>query len=85
MKTIDPKKIHVRYFAQLKDERGLAEETVSTRARTVKELYDELHARHSLSMSKASLRVAVNDEFGDWNALLCDRDAVAFLPPVAGG
>jgi molybdopterin synthase sulfur carrier subunit len=31
------------------------------------------------------LRVAVNDEFGDWSQELADGDRVVFIPPVAGG
>jgi molybdopterin converting factor small subunit len=36
-------------------------------------------------LSPEFLRVAVNDEFGDWRARLSDGDTVVFLPPVAGG
>jgi molybdopterin converting factor small subunit len=31
------------------------------------------------------LKVAVNDEFRDWDAVLADGDRVVFIPPVAGG
>jgi len=31
------------------------------------------------------LRVAVNEEFSDWQRPLEDGDRVVFIPPVAGG
>ncbi|MGH8205684.1 MAG: MoaD/ThiS family protein [Steroidobacteraceae bacterium] len=31
------------------------------------------------------MRVAINDEFGDWRESLSEGDTIAFLPPVAGG
>jgi molybdopterin-guanine dinucleotide biosynthesis protein A len=79
------KTIHVRYYAALRDERGCASEEIQTAARSPLELFQELRARHGLSLSRESLRVAVNDEFGDWSELLADGDGVAFIPPVAGG
>ena len=49
------------------------------------ELYEELRRRRGLTLAPEFLRVAVNDEFGDWRSLLADGDTVVFLPPVAGG
>lgn len=79
------KKIVVRYFAILRQERGRADEEVESYARTPLELYQELRGRHDFSLGDEALRVAVNDSFSDWNATLSNRDTVAFLPPVAGG
>ena len=56
-----------------------------TQARTPRELYEELRRRRGLTLAPEFLRVAVNDEFGDWHAPLADGDTVVFLPPVAGG
>jgi molybdopterin converting factor small subunit len=33
----------------------------------------------------ASVKVAINDEFADWQHKLQDGDTVVFIPPVAGG
>ncbi|MCI0536666.1 MAG: MoaD/ThiS family protein [Verrucomicrobiales bacterium] len=78
-------KIAVQYFALLREERGCAGEEIDTAVRSPSELFLELRARHGFSLTESSLRVAINDEFGEWNASLCDRDVVSFLPPVAGG
>jgi molybdopterin converting factor small subunit len=78
-------RLDLRYVAILRDERGLAEETVDSRAATPRALYEELHARHGFSLAAARLQVAVNDEFAAWDRPLRDGDRVVFLPPVAGG
>jgi molybdopterin synthase sulfur carrier subunit len=79
------KTVRVRYFAVLRDQRGLAEESVATGTETAGELYQELAARHGFTLSADRLRVAVNDEFQPWNAPVRDADSVVFIPPVAGG
>jgi molybdopterin converting factor subunit 1 len=33
----------------------------------------------------ASLRVAVNTEYADDNAVLCPNDEIVLIPPVSGG
>jgi molybdopterin converting factor small subunit len=58
---------------------------VVTRARTPRELYAELAARHPFTLPPEMLRVAVNAEFGEWSQPLAPGDAVVFIPPVAGG
>ncbi len=77
--------VHVRYFALLREQRGLGEEPVATSAATARELYEELRGRHGFTLAAERLRVAVNDEFEPWDVVLRDSDTVAFLPPVAGG
>jgi molybdopterin-guanine dinucleotide biosynthesis protein A len=79
------RRLSVRYFALLREQAGRSSEVVHTQAATPRELYDELRRRHGLSLAPEFLRVAVNDEFGDWRAPLADGDSVVFLPPVAGG
>jgi molybdopterin converting factor subunit 1 len=80
-----PRALHVQYFASLRDQAGRSAETVASSARTPRELYIELRARHNLALDIEQLRVAVNDDFADWNRPLASGDAVVFLPPVAGG
>jgi molybdenum cofactor guanylyltransferase len=79
------KEIRVQYYALLREEAGRSEEAVATCARTPRELFEELRARHSFSLPLTMLRVAVNDEFGDWSQKLAAGDRVVFIPPVAGG
>jgi molybdenum cofactor guanylyltransferase len=84
--STDPaKQIRVQYYALLREEAGRSEEAVATRARTPRELFEELRTRHPFSLPLTMLRVAVNDEFGDWSQKLADGDRVVFIPPVAGG
>jgi molybdopterin-guanine dinucleotide biosynthesis protein A len=77
--------LRVRYFALLREQAGRAEEQIVSDARTALELYCELRVRHGLIPLPEMLRVAVNDEFGDWSVRLSEGETVAFLPPVAGG
>jgi molybdopterin converting factor subunit 1 len=79
------KQIHILYFALLREERGLKEETVTTGSNTARQLFDELNKKHSFSLGTERLNVAINDEFQPWDTTLESGDAVVFIPPVAGG
>ena len=77
--------VRIQYFAVLREQAGVAEESVDTRAATAAELYEELRQARNLSLPRAMLRVAINDEFGDWSHSLQPGDRIVFIPPVAGG
>lgn len=79
------KTISVEYYAILREQRGLNQETLSTSASTARTLYTELQQRHGFHLSPQALRVAINDEFRDWNEELKSGDTIVFIPPVAGG
>ena len=79
------KTVKVRYFALLREERGLSQETLETGAQTLGELYNELQARHGFALALKQLRVAVKDEFVSFDTKISDHDDVIFVPPVAGG
>ncbi|HZZ17981.1 MAG TPA: MoaD/ThiS family protein [Opitutaceae bacterium] len=79
------KTVLVRYFAILREQRGLGEEQVSTSAATARDLYEELRGLHRFTLPSGNVRVALNDEFGPWESEIRSGDALAFLPPVAGG
>ncbi len=79
------KTIQIRYFALLREERGLENETLTTQAQTAGELYEQLKERFRFSLSAQVLRVAVNESFKPWNTPLLNNDTVVFIPPVAGG
>src|SRR6185503_6961503 len=81
----EAREIRVQYYALLREQAGRSNETLSTRARTPRELYVELAARYPFTLPADMLRVAVNAEFGDWAQPLKAGDAVVFIPPVAGG
>jgi molybdopterin-guanine dinucleotide biosynthesis protein A len=79
------RRLKVRYFAMLREQAGRSTEELETHAATPSQLYDELRRLRGLTLAPEFLRVAVNDEFGDWRSPLSDGDTVVFLPPVAGG
>jgi len=79
------KTVRVRYFAVLREQRGLEEERVATEAATAGELYEELRIRHRFTLPADRLRVAINDDLKPWVAAVRDGDALVFIPPVAGG
>ncbi len=77
--------LRIHYFALLREQRGLSEETLTTSAPTAAALYDELRARHAFTLPADRLRVAINNDFAPWNTPLADQQILAFIPPVAGG
>ncbi len=79
------KTIRVQYFALLREQRGLSQETLTTAATDAAELYNELRARHGFTPPLERLRAAINGEFATWPAPLKDDDEIVFIPPVAGG
>jgi molybdenum cofactor guanylyltransferase len=81
----EAKAIRVQYFAVLREQAGRREEAIETRARTAADLYEELKHRHGFQLSALQLKVALNNEFSDWQTPLKPGDAVVFIPPVAGG
>ena len=79
------REIKISYFAMLKDQRGVSEETIGFDGSTAEELYSKLQKEHGLSFDVENLRVAVNDSFAPWQTELKSGDKVAFIPPVSGG
>ncbi len=79
------KRINVQYFALLREERGTSMETIEADAATTGDLYEDLAKEHGFSLGRDQLKVAVNEEYADWNRLLESGDTIVFVPPVAGG
>jgi molybdopterin synthase sulfur carrier subunit len=77
--------VKVQYFAILREQRGVAEEKLTTASTSPLALYEELRSRHGFTLPGARIRAAVNDEFVAAGAALRDGDRVVFIPPVAGG
>lgn len=77
--------IEISYFAILREQAGRASERRTTNATTAADLYEEVRVAYSLSLPRALLKVAVNDEFCEWSQPLHSGDRVVFIPPVAGG
>ena len=77
-------RIRVEYFAILREHTGRGSEEMQTAARTAAELYRELDARYGFP-GLASVKVAINDEFRDWDAPLSDGDSRGVHSAGRGG
>jgi len=78
-------RITVRYFAVLRDRRGLDSETLEAEAKTAGELASLIIKERSLGLPSALVRPAVNGVFVPDSHPLQDGDILALIPPVAGG
>ena len=77
--------LQIQYFALLRDQRGLESETIESDAATPELLYQQLASQHGFTLTAKALKVAINDDFADWDTRLNEGDSVVFIPPVAGG
>lgn len=79
------KKIKILFFGKLKEtwETNILE--LESPSKNVESLYCELLKKTSQDPHKPSIKVAINDEFVDWNTTINDGDTIAFLPPASGG
>lgn len=83
-------KLHVLYFASLREALGTGQEdlAVPAQVRTVADLRAHLARRGPAweALERNShLRCAVNQQIAEPNAALAEGDEVAFFPPVTGG
>ncbi len=82
-------KVHVKYFASIREAIGLGGETVESAAATIGALRDELIARggaHAQALARGrSVRAALDQVMRDESAALSEGSEVAFFPPVTGG
>ncbi len=82
-------KVTILYFAWLRERIGLSSEEVTTNAQTVADLVNELRAReerYALAFADISaLRVALDQDLADFDAVLGSAREVAFFPPMTGG
>ncbi len=77
--------VKLRYFALLREQRGLDAETRDTTAATARDLYREIAAAHGFTLTEDRVGVAINNAFASWDQDLAANDTVVFIPPVAGG
>ena len=79
------------YFAWLREKAGASEEDVSPPdgVATARDLVDWLKARDAWAVDAFAnldaIRVAVNQDYVDWDHAVAAGDEVAFFPPVTGG
>ncbi len=78
--------VKVLYFAALQEAAGRSFETVDLAPEmSGRALYEQLARRYQFQLSAADLRLAINQQFADFDRPLQAGDEVAFIPPVAGG
>lgn len=79
------KKLNIQYFAKLREESGISSEIRESEAENAQELFTELSKTHNFSWDHTHFRLAINEEFQEWEYPLKDGDTVVFIQPVAGG
>ena len=84
-------KLHLRFFASIRESLGLAEEDIDLPAsiKTIDDLRSHLIARgypwaETLAKDRV-LRCALNQQMVSVDTALVDGAEVAFFPPVTGG
>lgn len=82
-------KVHIRYFASMREAMGTAHEVLDTQATTLGGLRAALMARGGAGAqalgTDRSVRMALNQVMSNPDAALTDGCEVAFFPPVTGG
>lgn len=77
--------IKILFFGKLKETWKTSSLNYQTERTTIEALYTELLHKAQEIPHKASIKVAINDEFVTWDSLFSDGDTIAFLPPASGG
>ena len=78
-------RIHLTYYASLREQRGTDRETIEVASDSLRDLYRALAGAYRFSCAEEQIRPAVNDQLSQWDRPLGDGDRVVFLPPVSGG
>ena len=82
-------RVHLKYFASIREAMGCSSETIETSAHTLAQLRDSLAQREgppaeALHRGKV-VRMALNQNMAEESSELIDGCEVAFFPPVTGG
>ncbi|CCK74485.1 Molybdopterin synthase subunit MoaD [Oleispira antarctica RB-8] len=79
--------INVLFFARLKDQIGQAELSLDNEfaGKTVAELQQVLIVQGMVALQDRSIRIALNQNFCEPDAVIKGGDEIAFMPPVTGG
>jgi MoaD family protein len=80
-------KIHVQFYAQLRDLVGMRELDVDlSQGATVRDLLDEIYSQQPLLRGHdKSIVIGAGVEFVDHNYKLKPDEEIAIMPPVQGG
>ena len=80
-------KIHVQFYAQLRDLIGIRELDVDlSKGATVRDLLDQIYAKQpALRSHDKSILIGAGVEFVDRNYKLRPGEEISIMPPVQGG
>ena len=78
-------KVHLKYFASVREAMGSSGETLETVATTIADLRAQLVARGAQTLARPSVRAALNRVMCTDDVALSEGCEVAFFPPVTGG
>ena len=79
-------KLHIRFFAILREQAGCSALEASSAAADASQLYAELQQRFpGLVFPAHLLRVSINERYAAMETALHAGDRVVFIPPIAGG
>ena len=74
--------VKILAFAQAADRLGFRERVVEC---APEDSPHAIIARFASGFTPANLRVAVDDEYSDWNQPIGEAREIALIPPVSGG
>jgi len=77
-------RVHLRYFAALRERLGTGEERALRAGTTVGALWESI-VREQPAIQRLHVRFAVNERYVEPSHELAEGDEVAFFPPVSGG
>ena len=79
--------IRVELFASLKDVAGVSSLALASHGeKSAAEIFDSLVRQHpGLESYRATLLIAVNEDYASWETIVGPGDQIAFFPPVSGG
>ena len=81
----DSIKIKIIYFARLREAIELDEEIIMLpKGALPSDAQKLLNEKYDLNID-TNLKVAINDQFSDWDKELSNGDRLVFIPPVTGG
>jgi molybdopterin synthase sulfur carrier subunit len=82
-------KVHVKYFASIRESIGTSSESLETSATTLGLLRDQLIAQggaYATSLARGNaVRMAINQVMREEEATFLEGAEIAFFPPVTGG
>lgn len=79
------KKINLIYFASVRQITNIDSEIIETSSNTPREFYQELALKYHFKFPENFLKVAINEDYSNFDDQINDGDTLVFIPPVAGG